>query len=181
MKVTERDIFNFVFFPESVPEEIRAFLSSIEDTSEAVIFYKEMKSALDEEISPSLKKKIAEKIEAYKLPNVITLYPMHEPLKKKKPEFLVLAAASENNTAPKMVTKTFVDDGKDYLIKVLTYGNNTKVFVFSTHDEIIKDFNIVIEPQNLKYHLEDNTEPLKIDQAIEADLVKLEFNPVTTL
>ena len=89
MKVTERDIFNFVFFPESVREELRAFLSSIEDTSEAVIFYKEMKSALNEEISPSLKKKIAEKIEAYKLPNVITLYPMHEPLKKKKPEFLV--------------------------------------------------------------------------------------------
>ena len=88
---------------------------------------------------------------------------------------MVLAAASENNTAPQMVTKTFVDDGKDYLIKVLTYGSTTKVFVFSTHDEILKDFNIVIEPQNLKYHLNDNTEPLKIDQAIDADLVKIEF------
>ncbi|MBK7632734.1 MAG: hypothetical protein IPJ23_19020 [Ignavibacteriales bacterium] len=100
---------------------------------------------------------------------------MHEPLKNKKPNHLVLAAASENNTAPKMVTKTFVDDGKDYLIKVLTYGSTTKVFVFSTHDEILKDFHIIIEPQNLKYHLNDNTEPLKIGQAIDADLVKIEF------
>lgn len=74
-----------------------------------------------------------------------------------------------------MVTKTFVDDGKDYLIKVLTYGSTTKVFVFSTHDEILKDFHIIIEPQNLKYHLNDNTEPLKIGQAIDADLVKIEF------
>ena len=80
MKVTERDIFNFVFFPESLRAEIKAFLSSIEDSSEAVIFYKEMKSALDQEISLSLKQKIAKKIKAYKLPSVITLYPMHEPL-----------------------------------------------------------------------------------------------------
>ena len=175
MKVTERDIFNYVFFPESLRAEIRAFLSSIEDSSEAVIFYKEMKSALDQEISLSLKQKIAKKIKAYKLPSVITLYPMHQPLSQKKSNYFVLAAASENNTAPQMVTKTFVDDGKDYLIKVLTYGSTTKVFVFSTHDEILKDFNIVIEPQNLKYHLNDNTEPLKIDQAIDADLVKIEF------
>lgn len=175
MKVTERDIYNFVFFPESLRAEIKAFLSSIEDSSEAVIFYKEMKSELDKELTTNEKRKIAEKIKAYKLPNVITLYPMHEPYKNKRPNHLVLAAASENNTVPKMVTKTFVDDGKDYLIKVLTYGSTTKVFVFSTHDEIIKDFNIVIEPHNLKYHLNDNTEPLKIDQAIEADLVKIEF------
>ncbi len=68
-----------------------------------------------------------------------------------------------------------MDDGKDYLIKVLTYGSNTKVFVFSTHDEIVKNFDIIIEPQNLKFHLDDNTEPLKIEQAIEADLVRIEF------
>ncbi len=175
MKITERDIFNFVFFPETVRKEIVAFLSAIEDTSDAVIFYKEMKLELDKELTTSFKKKIAEKIKIYKLPKVITLYPMHDPLTKKKHNHLTLAAASENNIAPKMITKTFVDDGKDYLIKVLTYGNTTKVFVFSTHDEVIKDFHIVIEPQNLRYHLTDNTEPLKIDQAIEADLVKIEF------
>jgi hypothetical protein len=94
---------------------------------------------------------------------------------EKKHDYLVLAAASENNIAPKMETKTFVDDGKDYLIKFLTYGNNTKVFVFSTHDEVIKNFDIIIEPQNLRFHLVDNTEPLKIDQAIEADAVRIEF------
>ena len=100
---------------------------------------------------------------------------MHKPISPKKSNYLVLATASENNITPKMVTKTFVDNGKDYLIKLLTYGNTTKVFVFSTHDEIVKDFDIIIEPQNLKFHLKDNTEPLKIDQAIEADLVRIEF------
>lgn len=175
MKVTERDIFNFVFYPGLVSVEIKEFLTSIEETSLEVIFYKELKSALAEETNPILKKKITNKIAAYKFENKITLYPMHEPLQKRKPEYLVLAAASEENKTPQIITKTFVDDGKDYLIKVLTYGSNTKVFVFSTHDEIVKNFNIIIEPQNLKFHLEDNTEPLKIDQAIEAEQVSLEF------
>ena len=40
MKVTERDIFNFIFYPQSVRKEIKAFLSSIQDTSEAAIFIK---------------------------------------------------------------------------------------------------------------------------------------------
>ena len=175
MKVTERDIFNFVFYPELVREEIRLFLSSIENTSEAVIFYKELKSSLDMKITNTIKSKIAKKIGLYKFNNIITLYPMHKPLTEKKHDYLVLAAASEKNIAPQMVTKTFVDDGKDYLIKILNYGNTTKVFVFSTHDEIIKDFDIVIEPQNLRFHLKDNTEPLKIDQAIAAEEIRIEF------
>lgn len=175
MKVTERDIFNFVFYPEMVREEIKSFLASIENTSEAVIFYKELKSSLAMNITDTIKSKIAKKINLYKFSRVIILYPMHNPLTEKKHDYLVLAAASEKNITPQMVTKTFVDDGKDYLIKILTYGNNTKIFVFSTHDEIIKDFHIVIEPQNLRFHLKDNTEPLKIDSGIEADQIRIEF------
>lgn len=72
-----------------------------------------------------------------------------------------------------MTTKTFVDNDKEYLIKVLNYADVTKVFVFSTKDEVIKNFDIVIEPNNLKYHFEDNSEPLKIEQPIEASTLQL--------
>ncbi len=80
MRVTERDIFNFVFYPELVRDEIKSFLSTIEDTSEEVNFYKELKSSLEKEINTNIKKKFSKKIEAYKLTTVITLYPMHKPL-----------------------------------------------------------------------------------------------------
>jgi hypothetical protein len=75
-----------------------------------------------------------------------------------------------------MTTKTFVDNNKEYLIKVLNYGNHTKVFVFSTKDEIVKNFDIVIEPNNNVYHFDDNSEPLKIEHAIEADRIEIRFN-----
>ena len=74
-----------------------------------------------------------------------------------------------------MTTKTFVDNDKEYLIKVLNYADITKVFVFSTKDEVVKNFDIIIEPHNLKFHFEDNLEPLKIDKPIEAEKIELRF------
>lgn len=139
------------------------------------MFYKELKSALAERPPVSLRKKIVNKISAYTFENKINLYPLHEPLQKRRPEHLILAAASEKNSVPELVTKTYVDDGRDYLIKILTYGSNSKIFVFSTQDEFLKDFQILISPQNLRFHLKDNTEPLKIDQATEPEQITIEF------
>lgn len=173
MKVTERDIFNFVFFPESLRDEIKAFLSAIEDTSEAVIFYKEMKFALNEELSLSIKKKIAKKIEAYKFTNIIHLYPVEEISKKRNG--IVLAAASVEEK-PKIITKTFYDTDKTYIIKVINYKDNSKIFVFSTQQEMIKDFEIIILPENKKYHCDDNSLPLELSSPVEAESIQIEFN-----
>lgn len=173
MKVTERDIFNFVFFPGSLCDEIKAFLSAIEDTSEAVIFYKEMKSALNEELSPLIKKKIAKRIEAYKSTNIIQLYPVEEISKKRNG--IVLAAASVEEK-PKIITKTYYDTDKTYIIKVINYTDNSKIFVFSTQQEVIKDFEIIILPENKKYHCNDNSLPLELSTPIEAESIQIEFN-----
>jgi len=156
-------------------EEIKTFLTTIENSSDAIIFYKELRAALKENLNPDVKNKLTKRIKAYKQSYVITLNLLHEPLTKHKPNYLVLAAASEEVKTPKLVTKTFVDDKKEYLIKVLNYGNTSKVFVFSTQDEIVKDFNIVIEPQHLKFHLDDNSEPLKVDNLLEVEQIHIEF------
>lgn len=174
MKITERDIFNFVFYPELVKEEIKAFLTTIESSSEAIAFYKELKSDLENSITSGIKKKIASKIKSYFPINIIELHPLKEPTVKKE-NGSRLAAASTTELKPKMTTKTFVDNDKEYLIKVLNYGETTKVFVFSTKDEVVKDFDIVIEPHHLKYHLEDNPEPLKIERSIEPEKIQLQF------
>jgi hypothetical protein len=174
LQITERDIFNFVFYPELVKEEIKAFLATIENNSDAIAFFKELKSELETSISKDIKKKIGDKIKSYLSINIIELHPLRAPAIKKA-NGSRLAAASTTELKPKMTTKTFVDNEKEYLIKVLNYGETTKVFVFSTKDEVVKNFDIIIEPHHLKYHLEDNSEPLKIEQSIEAEKIKLEF------
>lgn len=174
MKITERDIFNFVFYPELVKEEIKEFLHTIENNSDSIAFYKELKSELENSIPKDIKNKIADKIKSYLPINIIELHPLREP-EIKKENGSRLAAASITELKPKMTTKTFVDNEKEYLIKVLNYGETTKVFVFSTKDEIVKNFDIVIEPHHLKYHFEDNSEPLRIERSIEPEKIQLQF------
>ena len=174
LEITERDIFNYIFFPELVKEEIKMHLSAKENFTDAIIFYKELKAEIKKDLTPDIKKKIAEKIPAYRIENVIELYPLKEP-KAKKQNGGRLAAASAD-LIPQMTTKTFVDNAKEYLIKVLNYGETTKLFVFSTKNEVVKNFDIIIEPQKLQFHCEDNSEPLLIDHLIDAEKIQLKFN-----
>ena len=172
--IDEQDLFNYVFFPESTPDEIRLIIESGNTWIEIIEFYKNLKSNSNNRADDTLKRKIAKKIPAYSLANVIQLYALKEPYIPKQNGNRL--AADSKELKPKLTTKTFVDNDKEYLIKVLNYGNQTKVFVFSTKDEVVKNFDIVIEPHNLKYHFEDNSEPLKIEKSIEAEKIEIRFS-----
>ncbi|HCY76044.1 MAG TPA: hypothetical protein DHV28_08995 [Ignavibacteriales bacterium] len=171
--VDEEDLFNYIFFPEKVQKEIKLKIEVNNSFVEILEFYKQIKAQSTDPIDETVIKMISSKIPAYSLLNVIRLYPLHEP-KDSKQKFNRYAADSKELT-PKMTTKTFVDNDKEYMIKVLNYGEMTKVFVFSTKDEVVKNFEIIIEPHNLKYHFDDNSEPLKIDKPIEAEKIEIRF------
>ena len=149
------------------------FLHSIEDSTDAIIFYKELKDSLSQDLSLSIKQKLAKKIKVYKSNNVIQLYPVQEINKKRNGT--VLAAASVEEKL-KIITKTFYDADKTYIIKVINYSENAKIFVFSTQQEVIKDFEIIILPENKKYHCNDNSLPLELSAPVEAESIQIEFN-----
>ena len=171
--ISEQDIFCFVFYPETLSDEKRKKISEDSSLSEAISFYRNMKLDLEIETDVENQKKLASRIPAYTLSNVIELYPLKSP-QPHKPKANRLAAAS-TELKPQTATKTFVDTDKEYIVKVLNFGDTTKVFVFSTKDEVVKDFNIIIEPQNLEYHFDDNSEPLVLDKMIDAASIRLQF------
>ncbi len=172
--IDEQDLFNYIYFPESVSDAKKEIIKSDKSFEEILEFYIQLKTNSENKPDDILKKKIANKIPAYSLANVIQLYALKEPeLQKQNGNRL---AAGSTELKPKMTTKTFVDNDKEYLIKVLNYADITKVFVFSTKDEVVKNFDIIIEPHNLKYHFEDNSQPLKIDKQIEAEKIEIRFN-----
>jgi hypothetical protein len=174
MIIDEQDLFNFVFFAEKLSEEKRLLIEADKSLSEAVEFYTQLKLNSERELASSIKKKLAEKIPAYKLNDVIELYALKSPVTQNQNGSRM--AASTRELTPKTTTKTFVDTDKDYLIKVLNHGNETKVFVFSTKDEVVKNFDIYIQPQNLKYHFKDNSEPLVINHLIDPEKIQLKLN-----
>lgn len=172
--IEEQDVFTFVFFPQNLSSEKRIEIESDQTLKEAVEFYTQLKANSENDPSGQIRKKIAEKIPAYKLNNVIELYPLKTvlPLTKNGNRM----AAGTRELTPKTTTRTFVDSDKEYLIKVLNYENETKVFVFSTKDEIVKNFDLIIEPQKLTYHFEDNSEPLLIPHSVDAEKIQLKLN-----
>jgi hypothetical protein len=172
--IDEHDLFCYIFFPESVSSEKKELIESDNSFEETLDFYRKLKLNTENKPDDALKKKIANKISAYSLSNVIQLYPLKEPMITIQSGNRL--AADSKELKPKMTTKTFVDNDKEYLIKVLNYGGQTKVFVFSTKDEIVKNFDIIVEPHNLKFHFDDNSEPLKVDHTIEAEKIEIRFN-----
>lgn len=172
--IDEQDLFNFVFYPDLLSENKRKKILNDESLSDVIEFYKQLKSNSARELSNSLKKAIAKKIPVYSFVNVITLYPLKVPQIVKKEKHRL--AARSVDLAPKMTTKTFIDNEKEYMIKVMSYEKSTKIFVFSTNDEVVNNFDITIEPQNLKYHFDDNSEPLQLDQVIEVEKIQLSFS-----
>lgn len=173
--ITEKDLFDFVFFPTLLSKEKFSYLENSDDFKEEIEFFTDLKSSLQLELTSEQKQLIAEKIPAYNPVNIIKLYPV-EQAKKRKVNGLILAAASENINKPTVTSRTFYDDNKTYIIKVLNYENSSKIFVFSTQYEVIKNFDLIISPQNLRYHIDDNTIPLELDYNVNPESVTLEFN-----
>lgn len=65
--IDEQDLFNYVFFPESTPDEIRLVIESGNTWIEIIEFYKNLKSNSNNSADDKLKRKIACKIPAYSL------------------------------------------------------------------------------------------------------------------
>lgn len=175
MKITEKDIFNYVFFSEGLSKEKIVYLEDSPIFKEEIEFYSSIKNSLNEDINFETKRKIGAKIDSYKPVNIIYLHPVTEHYKPKRSNGLVLAAASEAEK-PKVSTKTYYDEDKTYIIKVINYEKSSKVFVFSTQYELVKDFHLNILPQNLKYHIADSSIPLELDFIVEPESISLEFN-----
>jgi hypothetical protein len=174
MIIEEQDLFIFVFFPDKIGQEKKQMILHDASLKEAMEFYEHLK--LNSYTSPTteIKRKLTAKIPAYKLADIIEFHP----IKDSQPagQNGSRMAASTKALNPKASTKTFIDDDKEYIIKVLNSEDETKVFVFSTKDEIVKNFDLIIEPQKLTYHLEDNSAPLIIPHHVDAEKIQLKFS-----
>lgn len=172
--ITEKDLFDFVFFPSLLPEEIYFFLLNSEDFEEEVSYFTNLKNFIQSSLNAEDKSLIAQKIPIYKTEIVIQLYPV-ERVKKRKSPVLILTAASESHNQPDVTSRTFYNNDKTYIVKIINYEKSSKIFVFSTKHYVINDFDIIFKPPDIKIHLEDNTLPIELQHSIEPESVILEF------
>jgi hypothetical protein len=173
--ITEKDIFNYVFYNDLLNETLKQEIKSNSSFAEVISLYQTLRDEIKNDLSIDIKRKLADKIDMYKFADIIKLFPIENKNINKMKGGLVHAAASEEDK-PIVKSKTFIDENKSYMIKCMNYESKSKIFVFSVYDELIKDFSITIQPQNLHYKLDDNSMPLELDLAIDPESITLEFS-----
>lgn len=171
----EQDIFNYVFFPHNLSSEIKKAIEENKDLTELIDFYKVLRTDSLKPISKSLRKKIAFGIPAYNLSDEIRLYPLPAVSLKNAGGRRLAAGSESRHLISEMSSRTFVDEDKEYMIKVVIYDSTAKVFVFSVKNDIVNNFDIIIEPSEARYHFKDNSQPLVMSSEIEIDSIRLEF------
>lgn len=174
MKITEQDIFRFVFYKDSLDESKKLFLAESSLFKNAIEFYQKLKDSFTVEIPIAVKKMIAEKIPSYEFSNVINLFRVDPEIKKKKQDVLVLAAASEKKE--ESCFSSFMDENKEYLVRLEESENRSRIFVFSTRSEHLKNFTLTILPSDKKIPVANNSQPIELNERIEIDSFQIEFN-----
>ncbi len=172
MNLNERDIFKFVFSQRSLSEEKREYLRGNQKYESQISYYKTVKNAMDSETSFKLKKKIAAKIPAYSLANVFNLYSV-EYEEKKKDSGKVIFAAKTKDEAAKIKTKTFIDNEKNFLVRIINFENSTKIYLFTPADDKVENITIKIFPGREDFYMNNNSTPLVIDKRIDVEYIEL--------
>jgi hypothetical protein len=176
MFITEKDIFYYVFNPETVSEDKRLFISESEELLPLVNLYTDIKNALGEEISPDLKTKLAAKIPAYKLTKAYELFPWTIEASEYNPSTAVLAAATAE-TEQAVFSKTFIDKEKNIIIRLIGTVSRARLFVFPVSGEKLGEFTLTLNPGLQKYYFKDSQETKILENLPEINSISIEVYP----
>ncbi len=161
MKILEKEIFNFIFFPEILDKEIFLFLSNTELFENELNLLRNIKEKYNQNLTPEIIEKIKSKISELSNSGIIRL-------KKKIPSNnnsnqLVLAADSQLKKNKQKI-ETFEDENSLFLVKIMEDKEFTKMFFFTKDNKEYKKLRINIEPSGHNYSIESSNEPIIISE-----------------
>lgn len=170
-KITENDLFNFIFFRDSLDEEKKKIIQQEETFKDSINFYAKMRSSLSKGLSFDARKKIAELIPSYRIINKIELYPVEQ-----LPDLCKESTRKSKTPELKRNSLSLSNDDRSFLARIICEGSVCQMFVFSSDNVIIKNFDVTIYPKGKKYHFEDNTKPVDIKDkpAVEKMIMTLQ-------
>jgi len=174
MHVTEKNIFDYVFFKDTLASEKITEIEENTNFENQLEFYKKLKENLSQGISNNTRKKLASKIPAYNFAKIISLFPQVLPDTSKKINLLKYAAASEVDTKASVLT--YINEDKNYLVRLHKEENKYKIFVFSTLQEILKNLQLTFSPSGETISLKDNQSPFLISLSQMPDKIEVRLN-----
>ncbi len=175
MLITEKDLFNYVFYIDQVPtEKSQTILNNYHLFKDELEFLKSLLDSLSKEIVKENWENIKKRIEKN---TKFIFFNLRKEIVKKKGEIndhLVLAAASPTIESVNK-TETFKDDDSNFLVKSIRNNDETKLYFFSKEYKEINNFNVEIKPADKSFFVASSNNPLIIKDKcqIEGILVTL--------
>lgn len=166
IKITEEDIFKFVFSPESLSKEkLEYLLENKERFEKEIILCKEFYTFKVEDIE-SMTQKVLEKSNR----KVIELHPnIPKPIQKNG---INLAAATELTEKPRSAF-SFSDPDSKYLVRIIKTDIQNLLYLFTSEKK--KDvYRLKFFPSETEYKITDLSQPIEIleEKTIEKILIE---------
>lgn len=126
MYITQEDVMKFVFFNESLDEDIKKYIQShIEDYAEQIHLCKQLKAPLSEEDNKVFSEMIVTRFPA--TVKSFVLYPKTDRILPRK-EVLTLAAASEVQN--RIETLSFTDNESQVIVRIIKENDEQRLYLF---------------------------------------------------
>ncbi|MBI9070079.1 MAG: hypothetical protein JEY94_00680 [Melioribacteraceae bacterium] len=172
MFVSERDIFDYVFYPNCLNESLSVYIGNNEDIfSSEIESYKTSKLYSKNKVE--FEDKIVNKLMGNSMSRIIDFLKLET--KQRQGAKVFLLDSSTPRLEKSIVTETFVDEDSQYLVKVVIANNFTKIYVFNKNNTLLENFKLTIFPENKSYRFENNQNPLVLEGERSVEDVKLEI------
>jgi hypothetical protein len=172
MNILEKDLFDYVFFPDILSKEK---YNSIEESkskfrNELNLLW-EIKENLKGKISDGIIERIMLKLNEYNKRRLIVLEKANNPHLFQSGQ-LVLAAESPV-LEQKLRTDTYEDKNSEYMVKIITDQQQNKIFIFNKDNSEMRNVKINIEPSGKSFILESSFKPYVLTPKQEINRISI--------
>lgn len=171
MKILEKDIFNFIFYPDILDNGKHLYLKNGKEFKKEVDFLRDFKNHYQGKISDEIIKKIRVLIEGQKHFNIIKLNKIIN-YNTPKSNDLVLAADSPKLNKKQSI-ETFEDKDSNYLIKIICDTTSNKIYLFNKDNLEMHNVKLYLEPSGQSYIMESSKKPLILSPKQEITNISL--------
>ena len=155
-KITERDIYKFVFSPESLELEKRNYLTANRERFKSEIEYcLALKKNSNFKESQEIVESVISRLNSN---NIIEL--MSNSISHKAKDTKLKLAADSLTLSTKTHSFSFSDSTSDHVVKIVNTNSQSLLYFFSS--ELIPKARITFLPSETAYTIEDTSKPLEI-------------------
>lgn len=171
MKITEKDIFNFIFSPGELESDKYSYIEiNKNDFAEQIEYCIQLKNDADKsQIEPP--EKLYSLTSLVKKKKVIDFMKIEKKTNRAAENYKLAAASPE--LEDKVITDTYINQKEKFLIKVVSTNESNKIYLFNETGSEVNNFQFILSPSGRILSQETNNIPAVVNPPDKIENIKL--------